>query len=75
MHQAMASTLEPLRAGHPQDPGRGAAHGKRAAALAHDVLRSPKGWTAPREVDGHYLEVLARAPDPARRTLPPNPRI
>ena len=25
------------------------------------VLRSPKGWTAPREVDGHYLEGFWRA--------------
>jgi len=25
------------------------------------VLRSPKGWTVPREVDGHYLEGFWRA--------------
>ncbi len=25
------------------------------------VLRSPKGWTAPREVEGHYLEGFWRA--------------
>src|SRR5215471_5441141 len=25
------------------------------------VLRSPKGWSAPREVDGHYLEGFWRA--------------
>src|SRR5262249_44908369 len=25
------------------------------------VLRTPKGWTAPREVDGHYLEGFWRA--------------
>ena len=25
------------------------------------ILRSPKGWTAPREVDGHYLEGFWRA--------------
>src|SRR5262249_40183747 len=25
------------------------------------ILRSPKGWTAPREVEGHYLEGFWRA--------------
>src|SRR5260370_38017711 len=25
------------------------------------ILRSPKGWTAPRKVDGHYLEGFWRA--------------
>ena len=25
------------------------------------VLRSPKGWTAPRKVNGHYLEGFWRA--------------
>ena len=25
------------------------------------ILRSPKGWTSPREVDGHYLEGFWRA--------------
>ena len=25
------------------------------------VLRSPKGWTAPRQVDGHFLEGFWRA--------------
>src|SRR5207253_6606376 len=25
------------------------------------ILRSPKGWTAPRQVDGHYLEGFWRA--------------
>jgi xylulose-5-phosphate/fructose-6-phosphate phosphoketolase len=25
------------------------------------VLRTPKGWTAPRQVDGHYLEGFWRA--------------
>ncbi len=25
------------------------------------ILRSPKGWTAPREIDGHYLEGFWRA--------------
>ena len=25
------------------------------------ILRTPKGWTAPREVDGHYLEGFWRA--------------
>jgi xylulose-5-phosphate/fructose-6-phosphate phosphoketolase len=62
MHQAMAATLEHCvleiqeiqkearRTGKPFRP--------RWPMI---VLRSPKGWTAPRKVDGHYLEGFRRA--------------
>jgi xylulose-5-phosphate/fructose-6-phosphate phosphoketolase len=62
MHQAMAATVErctiEIRAF------------QHAAREQHDVirprwpmivLRSPKGWTAPREVEGHFLEGFWRA--------------
>ena len=37
------------------------------------ILRSPKGWTAPREVDGHYLEGFWRAHQIPLPTSPPTP--
>ena len=66
MHQAMAATLEHcvLEIRKIQEEARrtGRAFRPRWPMV---ILRSPKGWTAPREVDGHYLEgLLARAPDP-----------
>ena len=42
------------------------------------VLRSPKGWTAPREVEGHFLEGFWRAhqvPLPAVKKDPVQLRI
>lgn len=62
MHQAMAATLEhcivEIRA-----------HQKKARESQTPfrpfwpmiVLRSPKGWTAPRDVDGHHLEGFWRS--------------
>src|SRR6516225_4945563 len=62
MHQAMAATLEHavLEIGKIQHEARtsGKAHRPRWPMI---ILRSPKGWTAPREVDGHYLEGFWRA--------------
>src|SRR5215467_10152563 len=62
MHQAMAATTE-----HCIREIRG----HRRSARQHGVstrprwpmivLRSPKGWTAPREIEGHYLEGFWRA--------------
>ncbi len=62
MHQAMAATTEhcvlEIR-GHQQAARkRGVASRPRWPMI---VLRSPKGWTAPREVEGHYLEGFWRA--------------
>jgi xylulose-5-phosphate/fructose-6-phosphate phosphoketolase len=62
MHQAMAATLEHcvLEIRKIQEEARrtGKAFRPRWPMI---VLRSPKGWTAPREVDGHYLEGFWRA--------------
>ena len=74
MHQAMAATTE-----HCIREIRG----HRRSARQHGVstrprwpmivLRSPKGWTAPREIEGHYLEGFWRAhqvPLPAAKKDP-----
>jgi xylulose-5-phosphate/fructose-6-phosphate phosphoketolase len=62
MHQAMAATLEHcvLEIRKVQEEARrtGKAFRPRWPMI---ILRSPKGWTAPREVDGHYLEGFWRA--------------
>ncbi len=62
MHQAMAATLEKAV----QDI-RGYQKKARESGKAFRpmwpmiVLRSPKGWTAPRKVDNHYLEGFWRS--------------
>jgi xylulose-5-phosphate/fructose-6-phosphate phosphoketolase len=62
MHQAMAATLEhcvlEIRKIQEEARSTGEAFRPRWPMI---VLRSPKGWTAPREVDGHYLEGFWRA--------------
>jgi xylulose-5-phosphate/fructose-6-phosphate phosphoketolase len=62
MHQAMAATLEHcvLEIRKIQEEARrtGKALRPRWPMI---VLRSPKGWTAPRQVDEHYLEGFWRA--------------
>ncbi len=62
MHQAMAATMEHcvLEIHKFQETARqsGKAFRPRWPMI---ILRSPKGWTAPREVDGHYLEGFWRA--------------
>ncbi|HET9405766.1 MAG TPA: phosphoketolase family protein [Candidatus Sulfotelmatobacter sp.] len=62
MHQAMAATVEHCI----QEIGE---HRQAARKLGSEeqprwpmiVLRSPKGWTAPREAQGHFLEGFWRA--------------
>ncbi len=79
MHQAMAATLdhcvEAIRAAQGEARRRGVAHRPRWPMI---VLRAPKGWTAPRGLDGHALEGSWRAhqvpiprvkEDPARLRL------
>jgi xylulose-5-phosphate/fructose-6-phosphate phosphoketolase len=62
MHQAMAATVE-----HCVHEIREHQHSARKGGVANRprwpmiVLRSPKGWTAPREVEGHFLEGFWRA--------------
>jgi xylulose-5-phosphate/fructose-6-phosphate phosphoketolase len=62
MHQAMAATLEhcvlEIRRFQEEARGSGKPFRPRWPVV---ILRSPKGWTAPREVDGHYLEGFWRA--------------
>ncbi len=62
MHQAMAATTEhciqEIRDIQQAARGNGATTRPRWPMI---VLRSPKGWTAPREVEGHYLEGFWRA--------------
>jgi len=62
MHQAMAVTVEhcvrEIREQQQQCRRTGVATRPRWPMI---VLRSPKGWGAPREVSGHYLEGFWRA--------------
>src|ERR1700739_2574305 len=62
MHQAMAATLEhcvqEIRRIQEDARRRGVALRPRWPMV---ILRSPKGWTAPRKIDGHYLEGFWRA--------------
>ena len=62
MHQAMAATLEHcvLEIRSIQNEARRTGRAERAR-WPMVVLRTPKGWTAPRQVDGHYLEGFWRA--------------
>jgi xylulose-5-phosphate/fructose-6-phosphate phosphoketolase len=62
MHQAMAATMEhcvlEIRKFQEEARKTGKAFRPRWPMI---ILRSPKGWTAPRKVDGHYLEGFWRA--------------
>jgi xylulose-5-phosphate/fructose-6-phosphate phosphoketolase len=62
MHQAMAATLEKcvteIKAYQKQARDSGKCFRPRWPMI---VLRSPKGWTAPRKVHDHYLEGFWRA--------------
>jgi xylulose-5-phosphate/fructose-6-phosphate phosphoketolase len=62
MHQAMAATMEHCVLEIRNIQGEARRTGKPSRPRwPMIVLRSPKGWTAPREVDGHYLEGFWRA--------------
>src|SRR5262249_4462382 len=62
MHQAMAATLDhavaEIRRIQTDQRGSGIVSRPRWPAI---VLRSPKGWSAPREAGGHRLEGCWRA--------------
>jgi xylulose-5-phosphate/fructose-6-phosphate phosphoketolase len=62
MHQAMATTLEDcvLEIRHIQREARESGKATRPR-WPMIVLRSPKGWTGPKEVDGHKVEGFWRA--------------
>ncbi len=62
MHQAMAATVE--HCVHEIRDLQQAARKQRVPKRPRwpmIVLRTPKGWTAPRQVEGHYLEGFWRA--------------
>jgi len=67
MHQQMAATLEHcvLRIREIQQEARYAAHAGQATPARPRwpmvILRSPKGWTGPKTVDGHKVEGFWRA--------------
>ena len=62
MHQAMAATLEEcvkqVRASQEEARTSGVARRPRWPMI---VLRTPKGWTAPAEIDGHKVEGFWRS--------------
>ena len=62
MHQQMASTLERciLEIRQIQDEARRSGVPRRPR-WPMIILRSPKGWTAPKEVDGHLVEGFWRS--------------
>ena len=63
MHQAMAATMDHCmdRIRVLQSAARGGARAAAPPRWPMIVLRSPKGWTAPRQIDGHFLEGFWRA--------------
>ncbi len=58
MHQALAATLEHCvsEIRRIQDEARGSAAEIERPRWPMVILRSPKGWTGPKEVDGHAVE-------------------
>jgi xylulose-5-phosphate/fructose-6-phosphate phosphoketolase len=63
MHRAMASTLDTVldRIRAIQDAARSGKDAGRRPRWPMIVLRSPKGWTGPREVDGKKVEDFWRS--------------
>lgn len=62
MHQAMATTLEDCVLEIRRIQSEARSNGKATRARwPMIVLRSPKGWTGPKEVDGHKVEGFWRA--------------
>jgi xylulose-5-phosphate/fructose-6-phosphate phosphoketolase len=64
MHQRMAATLDACYAQIRAFQEEARAKGADKASRCHwpmIVLRSPKGWTGPKEVDGHKVEGFWRA--------------
>jgi len=75
MHQAMAATIEycvsEIRKHQNAARETGVAERVRWPMI---VLRSPKGWTAPKEVDGHRLEGFWRAHQVPMADVKKNPQ-
>lgn len=76
MHQTMAATLDQCLADIRQIQGQ-AHNGSGPIRRAHwpmIVLRSPKGWTGPAEVDGHKVEGSWRSHQVPLSTVRENPQ-
>ena len=58
MHRLMAETLDQVRRRDPVDPARGPRRTARPSGRSWPmiVLRTPKGWTGPKEIDGKKVE-------------------
>src|SRR5262249_31671031 len=62
MHRAMAATMGEAVAEIERIQAYARAHGMRARPRwPMIVMATPKGWTGPKEVDGHAVEGTARA--------------
>ncbi|HEY9618693.1 MAG TPA: phosphoketolase family protein, partial [Microcoleaceae cyanobacterium] len=74
MHQAMAATLdrciEDIKAVQAETRASGVAKRPRWPMI---VLRTPKGWTGPKEVDGHKVEGFWRAHQVPMASMHTNP--
>ena len=74
MHQMMAATLErcvdQIRTIQSERRRSGNTQLPRWPMI---ILRSPKGWTAPRKIDGHYIEGFWRAHQVPIADVPGNP--
>lgn len=74
MHQAMAATLdrcvEDIQAAQAEARASGVAKRPRWPMI---VLRTPKGWTGPKEVDGHKVEGFWRAHQVPMAAMHSNP--
>ncbi|HLH76379.1 MAG TPA: phosphoketolase family protein, partial [Candidatus Binataceae bacterium] len=80
MHQKMAAALERAigRIRAIQAQARGSHDNPTRPAWPMIILRTPKGWTAPKELDGHHLEGFWRAhqvPIPDVTTNPAHLRL
>jgi len=79
MHQAMAATVEHCVQEIREHRQTARQHGDLTRQRwPMIVLRSPKGWTAPRQVEGHFLEGFWRAhqvPLPAAKKDPEQLRV
>ena len=74
MHQLMAATLErcvdQIRTIQSERRRSGNTQLPRWPMI---ILRSPKGWTAPKKIDGHYIEGFWRAHQVPIADVPGNP--
>jgi xylulose-5-phosphate/fructose-6-phosphate phosphoketolase len=75
MHQALAATLEHcvMEIRRIQQEARKGGSQVKRARWPMVILRSPKGWTGPKEVDGHKVEGFWRAHQVPLAELHENP--